>query len=215
MAELPSKLNTIHRFRGVICLTLMFSAVFALERVLAIALGFSDTRMMLSALTVTEKRVVAFIAGPTLHQGNSHLFENLVYLIVFGGYVEWHLGWRRLVGYSAVIGYSATWLVLATGSVGAVGASSVTHGLESITGFVGVVGLRNGLLRSQDISDVLKTAAFSIPVVMGFGFAGIAIQTGLASSIDATDAIHAFGALVGLPIGLRYLVLSVREPGPK
>lgn len=192
---------------------LIFSSVFTVELTLAILLGFPDARTMLSALSRSEKRVLVLAAGPMLHQGVSHLVENLVFLVLFGGFVEWHLGWRRLVGYSAAIGYIATWVILVTGSVGAVGASSITNGLEAITGFVAVIGLINGLLRDQGLSSVLKTSTFSIPLVIGFGFAAKAIRAGLSSSIGATEAIHALGALVGTLIGVVYLLRAVGEPG--
>lgn len=209
---IPSTLYPVHRIRGVLLLTVFLSAVFTVEFLLATMLGFPDTRTMLSVLSKSEKLVLVSVAGPLLHQDTSHLVQNLVFLVVFGGFVEWHLGWRRLIGYSAAIGYVATWAILMTGSVGAVGASSVTNGLEAVTGFVAFVGMKNGLLRDQDLSGVLKTSSFSIPLVIGFGFATEAVWNALESSIDATEAIHALGALVGVLIGVVYLLRAVREP---
>ena len=194
-----------------IVLVTILTGIYGLEVIIAAVLGFPNVRTMLTMLSFNEKRLVAFTIGPLIHQGNMHLLGNVVSLMVFGSYVEWHIGWRRFLIISAIVGYGATWLLLMTEIVGAVGASSITHGLESITVFVGVVRFSEEFLSIQDMTDIFRPIAHTIPVIIGFHFAVEALRAGMNVSINATVAIHALGALVGLVIGSWYLTDSVRK----
>jgi membrane associated rhomboid family serine protease len=197
--------NIWAKLRGVATLSVCLTFIYVLERALAAVLGFPDAEAMLSILTVEQKQLLAATVGPFLHQGISHISENLVFLLLFGGYVEWEVGRRRLYTYSVVIGYLSTWLLLFAGGA-AVGASSITNGLQAITGFIGLVRLVEGLRPTETFRDLLHTALYVIPFVFGLGFAYNSIMSGVSNSTGGTQAIHALAAVVGGFLGVLYVL---------
>jgi membrane associated rhomboid family serine protease len=192
--------------RGAITLSVVLILIYLLERGVAALLGFPDEIVMLSTLVVEQKRLLAAIVGPLLHRGVPHISQNLLFLLLFGGYVEWVVGWRRLYAYSAVTGYVSTWLLLFAGNAGAVGASSITNGLQAIAGFVGLVRFIKGMSTTEDFTDLLITVLNVIPLFFGLLFAYDSIRIGMMSSTGGTQAIHALAAVVGGFLGVLYVL---------
>lgn len=147
---------------------------------------------MLEMLSVEQKRLLVLTIGPFVHRGVSHIAENLVFLLIFGGYIEWQVGWRKLYLYCAATGYGASWILLVIiGGAGAVGASSITNGLEAVAGIVGFVRVVEELRNVNSGADILRGVSHVIPFVIGLGFAASTIQAATMSPTDATQAIHA------------------------
>lgn len=190
------------RLQGVGTLIIILTLVFGVEVLLAAFFGFPNVRAMLDSLALQEKRVLVALMGPLVHQGWGHLVENLVFLIVFGSYVEWQLGsWDFYVS-AAGTGYLASWLLLSLGGAGAVGASSVTHGLEALAGFLGLIRLGENLPGVESIPEFLGATLHILPFVFGFGFIYREIEVWLISPNDPTLWIHVLGAFVGTLIGI-------------
>lgn len=163
---------------------------------------------MLEMLNVEQKRLLVLTIGPFVHRGVSHIGENLVFLLIFGGYIEWQVGWRKLYFYCAATGYGASWiLLLITGGAGAVGASSITSGLEAVAGIVGFVRVVEELLSVNSGVEILRGVAHVFPFVIGLGLAASTIQAATTPPTDATQAIHAIGALLGI-IAVAYYPLT-------
>ncbi len=160
---------------------------------------------MLEMLNVEQKRLLVLTIGPFVHRGVSHIAENLVFLLIFGGYIEWQVGWRKLYLYCVVTGYGASWILLLTiGGVGAVGASSITSGLEAVAGIVGFVRVVEELLSVNSGVKILRGVAHVFPFVIGLGFAASTIQATTVSPTGPTQAIHAIGALLGITAAAYY-----------
>lgn len=191
--------KSLRQLRGVLGFAGFLIVIYAVERLAATLLGFPNERLMLEMLSVEQKRLLVFTIGPFVHRGVSHIAENLVFLLIFGGYIEWQVGWRKLYLYCAATGYGASWiLLLIIGGAGAVGASSITNGLEAVAGIVGFVRVVEELLSVDSGADILRCVSHVFPFVIGLGFAASAIQAATMSPTDATQAIHAIGALLGI-----------------
>lgn len=187
---------------------------YAIERLTATLLGFPNERLMLEMLNMGQKRLLVLTIGPFVHRGVSHIAENLVFLLFFGGYVEWHIGWKKLYHYCAFTGFGASWiLLLFSGSAGALGASSITNGLVAVTGIVGSVRVVEELLNMNSEADILRIVFHVVPFVIGFGLAASTIQAATMSLTDPTQAIHAFGALLGIMAATHYLLTRLDTSG--
>lgn len=191
--------KSLGQLRGVLGFAGFLILIYALERLAATLLGFPNERLMFEMLSVEQKRLLVLTIGPFVHRGATHIAENLVFLLIFGGYIEWQVGWRKLYLYCAATGYGASWiLLLITGGAGAVGASSITNGLEAVAGIVGFVRVVEGLLSVNSGAEILRGVAHVFPFVIGLGFAASTIQAATGSPTDPTQAIHAIGALLGI-----------------
>lgn len=150
-------------------------------------------------------RLLVLTIGPFVHRGVSHITENLVFLLIFGGYIEWQAGWKKLYLYCAATGDGASWiLLLIIGGAGAVGASSITNGLKAVTGIGGFVRVVEELLNVNSGTDILRGVSHVFPFVIELGFAASTIQAATMSPTDATQAIHAIGALLGIIAAMYY-----------
>lgn len=197
--------KSLGQLRGVLGFTGFLILIYAVERLAATLLGFPNERLMLEMLSVEQKRLLVFTIGPFVHRGISHIAENLVFLLIFGGYIEWQVGWKKLYLYCAATGYGASWiLLLITGGAGAVGASSITNGLEAVAGIVGFVRVVEELLSVNSGVEILRGVAHVFPFVIGLGFAALTIQAATTSPTDGTQAIHAIGALLGIIAAASY-----------
>ena len=199
------------RLRGVISLSFTLTLIYGIDLLVANLLGFSSVAAMQASLSLVEKRAVVAIAGPLLHQGVGHLLNNLVFLLLFGGYVEWQLGLREFYGVAGTIGYLASWLLLSLGGAGAVGASSVTHGLETLTGLLGMVRLGEELPGVETTPGLLRATVHVPAFLFGLGFTYFEIREWLASPEDGTLVIHVLGSIVGGVIGVVIVLGEVRQ----
>lgn len=197
--------ESLGQLRGVLGFAGFLILIYAVERLTATLLGFPNERLMLEMLNLEQKRLLVLTIGPFVHRGVSHMAENLVFLLIFGGYIEWQVGWRKLYLYCAATGYGASWiLLLIIGGAGAVGASSITNGLEAVAGIVGFVRVVEELLNVTSGADILRGVSHVFPFVIGLGFAASTIQAATISPTDATQAIHAIGALLGIITAMYY-----------
>lgn len=200
--QLPSNLtykNLLSQLRGTFGITAFLILIYVVERLAATLLGFPNERLMLETLNVEQKRLLVVTISPFVHRGVSHIAENLVFLLIFGGYIEWQVGWRKLYLYCATTGYGASWiLLLITGGAGAVGASSITNGLEAVAGIVGFVRIVEQLVSVNSGVDILRGVAHVFPFVIGLGFAVSTIQAATTPPTNATQAIHGIDALLGI-----------------
>lgn len=203
--QVIDRLNTerfkvsLGQLRGTLVFAGFLILIYAVERLTATLLGFPNERLMLETLNMEQKRLLVLTIGPFVHRGVSHITENLVFLLIFGGYIEWQLGWRKLYVYCAATGYGASWiLLLITGGAGAVGASSITNGLIAVAGIVGFVRVVEELLNVNSGVDILQGVSHVFPFVIGLGFAVSTIQAATMAPTNATEAIHAIGALLGI-----------------
>jgi hypothetical protein len=90
------------------------------------------------------------------------------------------VGWKKLYFYCATTGYGASWLLLfITGGVGAVGASSITYGLISVSGVLGFKQLVDGISNLTSEANNFRFIGHTIPFVMGLGFTVQAIQASI------------------------------------
>lgn len=191
--------QSLGQLRGVLGFAAFLILIYAVERLVATLLGFPNERLMLEMLSVEQKRLLLLTIGPLVHRGVSHIAENLVFLLIFGGYIEWQLGWKKLYLYCAATGYGASWiLLLIIGGAGAVGASSITNGLEAVAGIVGFVRVVEELLNVNSGMDILRGVAHVLPFVIGLGFAASTINAATTPPTDATQAIHGIGTLLGI-----------------
>ena len=206
--------ESLGQFRGVLGFAGFLILMYAVERLAATLLGFPNERMMLEMLNVEQKRLLVLTIGPFVHRGVSHIAENLIFLLIFGGYIEWQVGWRKLYLYCAVTGYGASWiLLLIIGGAGSVGASSITNGLEAVAGIVGFVRVIEELLCVNSGVDILRGVAHVFPFVIGLGFAASTIQAATTPPTDATQAIHGIGALLGIIAATYYLLTRLVTDG--
>ncbi|MDW7539485.1 rhomboid family intramembrane serine protease [Haloferax volcanii] len=206
--------ESLGQIRGVLGFAGFLILIYAIERLTATLLGFPNERLMLEMLSVEQKRLLVLTIGPFVHRGVSHIAENLVFLLIFGGYIEWQVGWRKLYLYCAATGYGASWILLVIiGGAGAVGASSITNGLEAVAGIVGFVRVVEELRNVNSGADILRGVSHVIPFVIGLGFAASTIQAATMSPTDATQAIHAIGALIGVIAATYYPLTQLGTGG--
>lgn len=197
--------ESLGQLKGVLVFAGLLILIYAIERLTATLLGFPNERLMLEMLNKEQKRLLVFTIGPFVHRGVSHIAENLVFLLIFGGYIEWQLGWRKLYLYCAATGYGASWiLLLIIGGAGAVGASSITNGLVAVAGIVGFVRIVEELLNVNSGVEILQSVSHVLPLVVGLGFTVSTIQAATMLPTDATEAIHAIGALLGIICAMYY-----------
>lgn len=201
--------NILRQLRGTIRFAVILILLYSIEQIFATLLGFSNGRLMLETLGFSQKRVIVLTVGPFIHRGISHIAENLVYLLIFGGYVEWQVGRRKLYIYCATTGYVASWLlVFITGGVGAVGASSITYGLMSVSGVLGFLRLVDGISNLTSGANNIRFIGHTAPFVMGFGFTIQAILASITAPTGGTEAIHSIGAIIGIFISSIIYLMS-------
>lgn len=160
---------------------------------------------MFSALSLSEKWILVAVAGPFVHRGIEHLLENLVFLLLFGRYIELNTGKNRVYKLVFLIGYPSSWtsLILIDGA-GAVGASSVIEGMKMVTGAIALVALGSELHLFEKVVELPRTLIHVFPLVFGIGLGWKTIAT-LTPSSGVTEIIHAIGAFYGIVIGGLYL----------
>lgn len=189
------------RVIGTISLTFLLFVIFQVEVLGSHFSGYSSSHALLDSFSREVKMLIAATIGPFIHQGPRHLTDNLGVLIVAGSYIEYQYDRRYLYTFYIVTGYTAAWIPLAMGSVGSVGASGVTFGLttwllvHSISrvfemAYAGTLDLR--VLHSAGVIFGLVKAREAVSI--------IGIMDG------ADDVTHFFGALIGLFLGLKFVL---------
>ena len=168
--------------------------------------GFTDQWM----LTYGTFNPVNCLVSSYLHAGFFHMFNNMLFLFVFGLIVEGKIGWWKfLLAYNACAFGEAvieSLLMLGASEGGSLGASSAIFGLMIIAflwapeneihfKFVGVIFFRP-FSRDFDISVTTLTYVF---VALNFA---IAAMTGFAIS---SAVLHLLGVPIGAAIGLGML----------
>jgi membrane associated rhomboid family serine protease len=199
------------RFRsrviGTFSLTLLLVTVFQVEVLGAHFFGYSSAQALLGSFSRQVKIVIVATIGPFIHQGPQHLTDNLGVLIVAGFYLEYQYNRRYLYLFYIATGYTAAWIPIALGSVGSVGASGVTFGLTTWL-------LIHSISRIFEMAykESLDLRALHFGAVI-FGLVKFQQAVSIIGSMDGADDItHFFGALIGLIIGLQF-VLDYHELG--
>jgi len=207
---------------GTLSLIGVLILVYQGEVLLADHFGYANPMEMFANQSVLQKRLLAALAGPFLHQGSGHIIGNLGLFLLLGIYIEHAYSERVLVTFFLISGYISIWATLGLGFVGAVGASGVTFGLQAWMGIHAfsrfieyLVDLASYAIHSikdaVDVPDnpgaVTHRRLLYAPFFL-FGFGSpvdvlSAVVNGQANG--ATEISHAVGALVGLSWGLIYL----------
>lgn len=190
------------RILGTLSLIALLVLIFQVELILATELGYQSVKAMLSVLPVDIKKATAFLFGPFLHRGASHLVKNLGVLLVFGSYLEWMHKRKTLYVFFVTVGYLAAWPPILLGAAGAVGASGVTFGL---VGWAAIYAM------SRIIHLVIDGSPFAlahlIMVFYAFGFIRSEVLEFLTVGLsDAGVLTHVFGIFLGLVFGISILI---------
>ena len=198
-------LNAASKFRnqliGTITLTALLVVIFQAEVITANFSGYSSSQALLDSFSREVKMLIAGTIGPFIHQGPRHLTDNLGVLIVAGSYLEYQYDRSYLYTFYIATGYTAAWIPLAIGSVGSVGASGVTFGL---TTWLLIHSLSRVFEMAYNTALDLRALHF-IAVIFGLLKAQEAVSI-LGMMDGADDVTHFFGALIGLFLGLLFVL---------
>lgn len=144
---------------------------------------------------------IAATFGPFIHQGPRHLTDNLGVLIVAGSYLEYQYDRRYLYTFYIATGYAAAWMPLAMGWVGSVGASGVTFGL---TTWLLVHSMSKAFEMAYE--GILDLRVLHFAAVL-FGLLKAREAVSIIGNMDGSDDVtHFFGALIGLFLGLKFVL---------
>ena len=114
--------------------------------------------------------VLSFFLSAFLHANFSHLFDNMLFFLVFGSVLESRLGWKRLLAayFFFIFTSNALTLFFLAIKIGSSGASSFAdyHGL-------GASGAISGLMGIFAVRCYFARVTFSFPLL---GFIGIPLE---------------------------------------
>lgn len=193
---------------GTLTLIGILILVYQVEILLADQMRFQTPQAMFASLPSQLKLILAAMLGPFLHQGNAYLLGNLGVLLLAGAYIEYFYAEASLYVFYLVAGYLAAWFPLFFGSVGAVGASGVTYGLQA---WMAVHSISRILVMFSDIVDgkgiLDRRFGYIIPLAFGAGSTVGATTLVFGGSISgAGDVTHFIGAMIGLAWGVYYAI---------
>lgn len=198
LQKLPRKLSFANKNAiGTFTLAALLVFVYQIEIVLTGQFGYQSPQALFDAVPSGLKPVLTAILGPFLHQSASLVLGNLGILLLAGAYIEYFHGERSLYSFYFLAGYTAAWVPLFFGSVGAVGASGVTYGLQAWM----AVHATSRIISMLSDGDTIIDRRFGHIVPLGFGAGSTVAVTMLVFGGNiggAGDVTHFIGAMVGL-----------------
>lgn len=196
---------------GTLTLVAILILVYQIEILVVSYAGYQSPYAMFDSQPSQIKRILAASLGPFLHQGNSHLFGNLGALLLTGMYIEYFYKENTLYIFFLTTGYIAAWLPLLLGSVGTVGASGVTYGLQAFMAVHAIFRIHTMLWDVFDGEVVLdRRLGHIVPLAFGTeNTLGVIILVLSGSISGAGDVSHFIGAMVGLVWGSHYVFNEV------
>lgn len=196
------------RVVGTLSIAALLTIVYQIEILAADQFGFPSPQAMFGAIPTSLKSLPTASFGPFLHQSASLVLGNLGILLLAGAYIEYFYGERPLYIFYLVAGYVAAWFPLFFGSVGAIGASGVTYGLQA---WMAVHSISCILVIFSDIVDgkviLDRRFGYIIPLAFGAGSTVGVMTLMFGGSISgAGDVTHFIGAMIGLAWGVYYAI---------
>ncbi len=148
----------------------------------------------LSATTFSSKEYFRLISSMFVHADIFHLFNNIVWIIIFGVRVERHMGKGNFLAIFFISGIVANIFSLLLLDVNSLGASGAGFGLSGAL-------LAMIIYAKRDIDN------FGLPLVLAYSIMSISVGF---MYPNVNNVAHIFGFLTGLALGYAH-ILNLKE----